>query len=136
MEKINQFVEQFFVDFPEAKEDGRTTDPAEFKQLPGRIRKRIPDWYQNLLINYPIAGVEMGIPNDFGQEGLIGKPIEKLPLMEITMNDISEVGHYGTELFPGFELIKDKYICFAKDEFSTGEGVFFKGDENLVRQII
>ena len=129
LKKIDHIVEEYFRNYPESKGVGRVVAPGELEELSRKLRKRIPKWYRELLCKYPIAGIELAIPNDFGQKELIGKPAEKLPLMEIVFNEPSEIEEYGTQLFPGFQLIKSRYICFARDEFSTGEGIFFNGNE-------
>lgn len=129
MKEINHLVEQLFKNYPEFHGEGRLIKLEEFNTLPRIVRNHVPDWYKELLSTFPLAGLEIGIPNGFGQDELIGKPIEKLPLMEVKINDISEIKEFSTEIFPGYQLIKDRYICFARDDFSTGEGIYFDGKE-------
>lgn len=121
---ISDSVLDFFVRFPYAAELGRVTDKSEFDKLPKNILDAIPNWYKDLLTTYPIANLEIAIPNDFGQAFLMSKPFDQLPLFEFRFLPVDKIVTHSTSIFPGFTLFRRKFITIAEDHNSTGEGIF------------
>jgi hypothetical protein len=121
---INDSVLDFFARFPYASELGRLTDKSEFDRLPKNIFDAIPNWYKDLLTTYPIANLEIAIPNDFGQAFLMSKPFDQLPLFEFRFFPVDKIVTHSTSFFPGFALFSKKFITIAEDHNSTGEGIF------------
>ena len=72
-------VKAFFEKYPECLTKGRVTTQEEIKTIPTKIRKNIPEWYVEIITLFPITELEIWLPNDHGQENLIGKPYEELP---------------------------------------------------------
>jgi hypothetical protein len=137
METIINEVRGFFERYPSAKTLGKMTTQQEIQALPQKIKITIPNWYQELLLQFPIANLPLGIPNDFGQPLLKGRPIEQLPLMEITFYSIDQIVEMSNTIFPNYLLFKKKVIGIAEDQGSTGEGIFIdsKVDNPLVTMV-
>lgn len=130
MEKIINEVQKFFDRYPSARNFGKFTTPEEIEALPKQIRSAIPTWYKNLLLQFPIANLPLGIPNDFGQPLLKGRPLDQLPLMEITFYSVDEIVDMSDSIFPNYLLFKKKIIGIAEDQGSTGEGIFIDSKED------
>ncbi len=124
MEKIVNAVQGFFERYPFAGTLGKVTSSVEIEGLPRKTKNAIPDWYKELLFQFPIANLPLGIPNDFGQAFLKSRPIEQLPLMEITFHSIDKIVKISESIFPNNLLFKKKIISVAEDQGSTGEGIF------------
>ena len=126
MSKIENSVKEFFNSYPEAAvEEGVRLEAEDFEEMSWSTRLLLPRWYRNLLQAYPISEMNLGIPFDFGQPKLQGRPMEKLPLLDITFNSPDEIEDYSREAEPGNTLFKAGYICFARDESSSGDELFF-----------
>jgi hypothetical protein len=130
MERIVTEVQEFFERYPSARNLGRLTTSEEIEALPKQIQTTIPTWYKNLLLQFPIANLPLGIPNDFGQPLLKGRSLEQLPLMEITFYSIDKIAERSDSIFPNFLLFKKKIIGIAEDEGSTGEGIFIDAKDD------
>lgn len=130
MERIINEVQNFFERFPSAKNFGKLTTSEEIKALPKQIKSAIPTWYKDLLLQFPIANLPLGIPTDFGQPLLKGRSLEQLPLMEITFYPIDEIVEMSDTFFPNYLLFKKKVIGIAEDHESTGEGIFIDTKDN------
>jgi len=130
MDRIKNEVQQFFERYPSARDFGKLTTPEEIEALPKQIRTAIPTWYKDLLLQFPIANLPLGIPNDFGHALLKGRPLEQLPLMEITFYSIGEIVEMSDTIFPNYLLFKKKIIGIAEDQGSTGEGIFIDTKDN------
>ena len=84
-----------------------------------------------MLTQFPLAELEIWLPNDHGQEALIGKPYSELPTMSMTFLNTEELSFNYQELFPVFKLIKKKnYFCIGEDRQNTGEGIFLNSKHN------
>ena len=125
MSKIENSVKELFNRFPEAAEEGVRLDNEDFEEMSWSTRLLLPRWYKSLLKAYPISEMNLGIPFDFGQTKLQSRPMEKLPLLDITFNSPDEIEDYSREAEPGNTLFKAGYICFARDESSSGDELFF-----------
>jgi hypothetical protein len=124
MERIISEVQKFFERYPSARDFGKLTTPEEIEALPIQIRTTIPTWYKELLLQFPIANLPLGIPNDFGQPLLKGRSLEQLPLMEITFYSTDKIIEMSDSVFPNYLLFKKKIIGIAEDQGSTGQGIF------------
>jgi hypothetical protein len=124
METILNAVQGFFERYPLARTLGKVTSPAEIEALPAKIKNAIPDWYKDLILQFPIANLPLGIPNDFGQPLLKGRSKEQLPLMEITFHPVGDIVKISETIFPNHLLLKKKFIGIAQDQKSTGEEIF------------
>ncbi len=120
---------EFIKNYPQIKKLGSKITNQEVEQLNPKIKSVIPKWYIDLLQKYPIAGVDIGIPYDYGQEEFIGKPLSQLPILNITINDLKTIEDYSLNYFPGCYLLSKKYICIAKDNDCTQEGIYINVTE-------
>jgi hypothetical protein len=130
MERIINEIQRFFERYPSARNFGKLTTPDEIEALPKQIRRAIPTWYKDILLQFPIAHLPLGIPNDFGQPLLKGKSLDQLPLMEITFYSVDEIVEMSDSIFPNYLLFKKKIIGIAEDQGSTGEGIYIDSKEN------
>lgn len=121
---LKDLIEKYLTDNPPATNEGQVTDRSEFEKIDKRILKSIPAWYRDILTEYPLAGLEIGIPNNFGDKELIGKPFEELPLMGLTFIPVKQIEYSSLNLFPDHELIDLGYIRIAEDKFGTQEGIY------------
>lgn len=127
---LHQAISQFLIRYPYAVEKGKRTEKATLSDLPRRIRNRIPGWYQTLLMEFPLAGLNGGIPDDFGQDQYIGKPVHQLPMMDIMFYSVPEMVSEMEDAFPGNVLQRKKWIPFALDNESTYGPIFMDGSRN------
>lgn len=127
---LRTLIDKFFSDNPASRSLGQRTDKEEFDKLDKKVLKNLPDWYRKILIDYPLAGLEIGIPNDFGDEELIGKPLEELPLMGLTFIPVKRIEYSALNLFPDHELIDLNHIRIAEDKFGTQEGIYINSKED------
>ncbi|MFY0602054.1 MAG: hypothetical protein JXR03_20435 [Cyclobacteriaceae bacterium] len=127
---LYQTIDQFYVANPEAYQLGRLTTTEEIKSISWKVKRRITKWYLELLSKYPLVDLEIGIPNDHGDETLIGKPVEELPLTGITFISTAEIERHALNIFPDYELLRMKIIRIAEDKFVTQEGVFMNGKQD------
>jgi hypothetical protein len=118
--ELNEFINRF----PKINQFGKITTIQEFENLSPKIKSLLPEWLLNLMQKYPLAGAEIGIPYNFGQEEFIGKPSSELPILNITINDLKTIEEYTLNLFPGYILASHNYICIAIDNDATQEGIF------------
>lgn len=126
---LKDLIEKYLTDNPASTNEGQVTDRSEFEKIDKRILKSIPTWYRDILTNYPLAGLEIGIPNNFGDKELIGKPFEELPLMGLTFIPVKQIEYSSLNLFPDYELIDLGYIRIAEDKFGTQEGIYINVKE-------
>jgi hypothetical protein len=123
-------IEKYFTDNAMSFRSGRLTDKIEFEKINRKILKKIPEWYKEILMKYPLVNLEIGVPNDFGDEELKGKPFKELPLMGLTFISAKEIENYALNHFPDYELIALDYIRIAEDKFGTQQGVYINSREN------
>jgi hypothetical protein len=121
---LQQLAESFISRNPRINETGQITSIDEFKQIPSHVRERIPDWYKKLLLNFPIAKAEIGLPNDYGQEELKLLKQEDQPSFVITFLSLEQIVFEVANTFPACQLIDDGFLCVAIDEMTTQEGVY------------
>jgi hypothetical protein len=122
--ELANLIKDFIDRHPSIDRSGKVTARNELAKFDLKWTMLLPTWYIDLLTTYPIAGAEITVPFHFGQLDLKAKPIEGLPRLTITMNDLSTTYRESVSAFPGCELISDKYLCIARDEFTTGEGIY------------
>lgn len=123
MDVIVKAVGDFFNRYPTARTWGNVTSENDIEALPTKVKKAIPGWYIDLLFEFPIANLPLGIPSDFGQPGLVGRSIDKLPLMELTFFPIGKIAADFDSVFPDY-FLKKEFIGIAQDSGSTGEKIF------------
>src|SRR6188768_3753982 len=121
---ISNSVRGFFDRYPYAATLGRLTNQTEIEGLPKEMKDAIPEWYKNLLLEFPIANLPLGIPNDFGQSLLKNKSFESLPLMGIIFHSVDKISELTNSRFPYNLLLRKQFIGIAEDQDSTGEGIF------------
>jgi hypothetical protein len=123
-------IEKYLIDNPTSRAEGRLTNKEEFLKLDPGVLKNIPGWYQDILVNFPLVGLEVGIPNDFGDEELIGRPREELPLMGLTFISVERMAYCTLNLYPDVELVKLNHIRIAEDRFGTQQGIYIDFTED------
>jgi hypothetical protein len=94
--------------------------------FPGQIEKKLPAWLRDVYANFPLQGLELGIPNDFGWEKFKGRHFTELPLMRVSLLPIEQLVEQSLRYFPACELIRFGYLCIAQDIESTGEYIFIR----------
>ena len=130
MEKeIRENIELLLKNYPELIKIGYKTRQSIFQKIKRKISKKIPDWYQELLREYSVAELKIGIPFNFGWESLKGKSQNELLFMNTEFNSIEDIELIAKEEFPGFELIKENYICIAEDTNKDGDGFYINSKE-------
>ncbi|MFC7445324.1 SMI1/KNR4 family protein [Mesoflavibacter profundi] len=122
--KIRENIEQLFKNYPELNQVGLKTEQSIFQKLKRKVKNQIPDWYVELLTEFPIAELKIGIPFNYGWETLKSKKQNELPFMPTEFNSIENIEFIATEEFPGFELIKENYICIAEETNKGGDGFY------------
>lgn len=126
--KITDKTEILFNTHPELN-TGKRASLSEYKNLKWKTRRKISKWYKQLMINYPLTDLNIGIPFNYGWESLKNKKVNELPLLNTKFNSFEDIEFDATEAFPGFELIKKGFICIAYDENSSGDGFYIKAKE-------
>ncbi|TCI93732.1 SMI1/KNR4 family protein [Tenacibaculum sp. M341] len=130
MEKeIRENIELLFKKHPELTNIGYKTQQSIFQKFRRKVRKKIPGWYDELLTEYPIAELKIGIPFNFGWESLKNKNQSELPYMNTEFNSIENIESIAKEEFPGAELIKQNYICIAENTNKDGDGFYINSKE-------
>ncbi|WP_405371267.1 hypothetical protein [Nonlabens sp. Asnod2-A12] len=133
--EIRENIEQFFKNYPEMTGIGVKSEQNIFQNLKRKIENKIPNWYKELLIEYPIADLKIGIPFNYGWESLKNKSQSELPFMNTVFNSFENIEFIATEEFPGFELIKENHICIAEDTNKDGDGYYINTKEQNPRVI-
>ncbi|TXH30415.1 MAG: hypothetical protein E6Q96_01725 [Cyclobacteriaceae bacterium] len=126
---LKDLIEKYLIDNPTSKDEGQATHADDFEKINEKVLRSIPTWYRDVLTNYPLVGLEVGIPNDFGDEELIGKPLNELPLMGLTFIPVERIEYCSLNLFPDHELIDLGHIRIAEDRFGTQEGIYINVQE-------
>jgi hypothetical protein len=127
--KIRENIERLFEKYPELTKSGIKSEQTIFQKLKTKIKRKIPSWYVEILSEYPIAELTIGIPFNYGWESLKNKSQAELPFMNTEFNSIENIEFIATEEFPGFELIKENYICIAEDTNKDGDGFYINTKE-------
>ncbi len=127
--KIRENIEELFKNYPELNNGGIKSNQNIFKRLKRKIKNKIPNWYIELLTEFPIAKLKIGIPFNYGWETLKNKKQSELPFMPTEFNDLENIEFITTEEFPGSELIKGNYICIAEDTNKEGDGFYINTKE-------
>ena len=127
---LKTLIEKYFIDNPESLAKGRRTDKSEFEKINTKVLTTLPTWYKDILITYPLVDLEIGIPNDFGDEDLKGKPMSELPLMGLTFISVKEIENRTLKFYPDIKLIDLNFIRIAEDKFGTQEGIFINASED------
>lgn len=128
MEELSIAIESFFIRYPEALKMGELLNRDGINHLSGNVKMILPPWYVDMMTTYPLYGIEIGIPHNFGQPKLKGNPPDRLPLLSIAFKSFEEIEHESNHVFPGFELIRDNYLALAEERNGEREGIYFKVD--------
>jgi len=128
LKEIINKTEDLFNSYPELNTGVQST-MSDYKNLKWNVRRKISKWYIQLLTEYPLSGLNVGIPFNYGWESLKNKKVNELPLLNTKLNSFDDIEFDATEAFPGFELIKKGLICIAPDENSSGDGFYIKAKE-------
>ena len=127
---LQQLAHSFVSRNPRINEAGRITSIDEFNQIPNEISEKIPNWYKDLLLKFPIANAQIGLPHDYGQDELKLLKQEDQPSLVLTFLNPKQIAHYVANTFPAYQLIEDGFLCVAIDEMTTQEGVFIDVTSN------
>lgn len=133
--ELLQSIQSFFDRFPEALQQGTQTTSQELEDLPKLIKRSLPEFWKSALIQYPLTHLEIGVPNDFGQEELKGLKRTELPLMSIQVLSPLEIAENTIDSFPGHVLVKknilsrNSYLCVAAETDGDMEGIFISTNE-------
>ncbi|WP_299247520.1 hypothetical protein [uncultured Aquimarina sp.] len=126
--EITNKANRLFKYYPELN-TGKRASMSEYKNLKWNTRRKIPKWFRQLMIDFPLTDLNIGIPFNYGWESLKNKKINELPLLNTKFNSFDDMAFEATETFPGLELIKKGFICIAPDENSSGDGFYIKVKE-------
>ncbi|MCU0430928.1 MAG: hypothetical protein MUF42_13270 [Cytophagaceae bacterium] len=131
---LRKLIKDYFYSNPTT---GRLTTLEEFENLDKKILKTIPDWYKIILMEFPLVDLEIGIPNDFGDEELKGLPFNELPLLGLTFISVKAIEDNTLNYFPDVKLINFNYLRIAEDKYGTQEGIYinYKSSDPEVRLI-
>ena len=123
------------MNYPELTNTGFKSEQNILQKLKRKIRNIIPVWYSELLTEYPFAELKIGIPFNYGWETLKGKKQYELPFMNTEFNDFENIEFISKKEYPGFELIKENYICIAEETNKSGDGFYINTKERNPRVI-
>jgi hypothetical protein len=127
--EIRANVEQLFKDFPELNNVGIKSQQNPIQKLKRKLMRKIPSWYIQLLSDFPIAELKIGIPFNYGWDSLKDKTQNELPFMTTEFNSLEHIEFIARKEFPGFELIKKHYICIAENTNKDGDGFYINTKE-------
>jgi hypothetical protein len=127
--EIKKNIKQFFKNYPELNNVGIKFEQNIIQKFKRKLKNKIPNWYIELLAEFPITELKVGIPFNYGWESLKGKSQSELPFMKTEFNSIENIEFIANEEFPGLELIKKNYICIAQDRNKEGDGFYINGKE-------
>lgn len=129
-DKIKDNIKAFFSKYPEIAHLGNTTTLVEINKVERKILKKIPKWYIEILIEFPLSGLRIGIPNDMGYTSLKGKPIKELVQFEMKFYSITEIANHSLNSHPSDIMFKKGYIPIGEDYESTNEAIFINVKQN------
>ena len=117
-----------------AKLVGKTGKPADrvaLNQLVKDTGGRIPAWYVELLVGFPLAGLEIGWQSDYPTDGYDG-------IGWMLWNAPAGIRSESLECYPGLAILENGWINVASDSAGSGDPYFIptdKGDDPPVFQI-
>jgi hypothetical protein len=103
---------------------GKTADSNVMTQLVHDTRERIPAWYVELLVGFPLGGLEIAWQSDEPKEGYDG-----IAWMEWA--DPRCIRSESLECYPGLAILEKGWINVAGDSMGGGDPYFMpidKGD--------
>lgn len=124
---FNQLIETAFESYPALTQKGTVVSQEEIDKVAKNLVSKIPEWYLELLIRYPLSNMEFGIPFDYGWTVLDDVTHEAYPLMNTYFMSLEEMVWNMSEAFPACELIKEGYICIAPTDTIDGDGFYIDG---------
>jgi len=105
-------VENMFKKYPELNY-GIKQDINEVNEVNKKLSNMIPQWFIELITQYPVCGLEVGMPD----------------YKDIILAKINGIYSNTAELSPGY-LIKDKgYLCISSDATGMGDPLFVSVNE-------
>lgn len=91
-------------------EGGRILSSKEIGNISPKIKRKVPDWYIEILRTIPLAGATLGIPNDLGLPEFQDKPLLKCPSMWVKFLTLEEILESVTENEPDNFLFDYNYL--------------------------
>lgn len=132
---MNEILKKAVVELVQrAKEAGKSGKPADantMSQLVNDTGEKIPAWYVELLVGFPICGLEIAWQSDEPKDGYDG-----IAWMEWA--DPDAIRSESLELFPGLAILAKGWINVAGDSMGGGDPYFMptdKGDNPPVYQV-
>jgi hypothetical protein len=113
---VKQAIEAFLA---KVTQPGKIIGAAEMKELQARLSHTLPDWYEELLSTYPLAGMSLEYPiyaPDGDDDGFQTLKIAR------TRDIYAET----EEAYPGLAIKDLGYVCLATDSTGGGDPYFMK----------
>ena len=108
-----------------AKAAGQCGKPATAKamtQLVKDMGDRIPSWYVELLVGYPLCGLEIGWQADEPGDDYDG-------IAWIQWSDPDNIRSESLECYPGLAILEKGWINVASDAMGGGDPCFIPTDQ-------
>jgi hypothetical protein len=125
---VKQAVERYLA---RSIDTGRRVSHAEIKELQARLTVPLPDWYVELLLTYPLAGLFLDYPL-YEAEG------EYDGFFSIEIANLQNIYSETEECHPGLAIKELGYACLAIDPTGGGDPYFMRvveGDNPSVYQV-
>lgn len=115
--ELESNLKKFFDGEKKIEISGSQSKIDEFQNLPEELRKIIPDWYKDVLINYPLNGLLIEYNDNLGDQ-----------------IDINCVGFEGIQfeffdVYPGCAIGNLGFICIGECPIGSGNPYFISIDE-------
>jgi hypothetical protein len=114
-----------------AGHSGERTTLEAMKALNKDMVERIPAWYVELLVNFPLAGLEIGWQADEPDD-------EDDGTAWVEWCDAAGMRSESLECYPGLAILEKGWINVASDAMSGGDPYFIptdKGDDPPIFQV-
>lgn len=114
-----------------AGQGGKPATAMAMKQLGKDMGDRIPPWYVELLVGYPLGGLEIGWQADKPDDDYDG-----IAWME--WSDPDNIRSESLECYPGLAILETGWINVASDSMGGGDPYFIptdRGDNPPVFQV-
>ena len=132
---MNEILKKAVIELVErAKKAGRSgqlTDAKTMNKLVNDMGEKIPAWYVELVVNFPLCGLEIAWQSDEPTEGYDG-----IAWME--WSDPNGIRSESLDCFPGRAIPEKGWINVASDLMGGGDPYFLptdKGDNPPVYQV-
>ena len=114
-----------------AGQHGTLADAKVLKRLTHDTGERIPEWYVELLLRYPLCGLEIGWQADEPEGEYDG-------IAWMTWSDPNGIRSESLECYPGLAILERGWINVASDATGGGDPYFIptqQGDDPPVFQV-